>query len=287
MLSWNDHAGPVPSRTEQQLLTLTREKARKMGERRRRRAGAAMTSACLAIGLAVFVGTNRPAETTLQTVSGEPDTRGAIISPTTSVAEVEGVTTITSSSTAVSPAVQSTIPSSAERPTASVAATRPAAVVEADEPAPSTTTTAALLCQNSFDPACGAFRWDPPPGPNQPLTASVSASPASLKAGEPVTFRITVDDPDGGRLLDKTERTVDYGDGTPFGGIAGHIDCVEGTGPWTPPPPVPVHEELVFQHAYVNPGTYTVTVRFKALGNCAYPASEGTATTTVVVTRGS
>jgi hypothetical protein len=286
VLSWNDHAGPVPNRTEQQLLTLTREKARKMGERRRRRAGAAMTSACLAIGLAVLVGTNRPAETTLQTVSGEPGTRGAIVSPTTRVAEVEDLATTASSSTAASTAVQSTIPPSTERPTASVAATRPAAVVEADEPAPSTTTTA-LLCQNSFDPACGAFRWDPPPGPNQPLTASVSASPASPKAGEPVTFRIRVEDPDGSRLLDRTERTVDYGDGTPFGGTAGHGDCAGGTGPWTPPPPVPVHEELVFQHAYVNPGTYTVTVSFKALGNCAYPASEGTATTTVVVTRGS
>jgi hypothetical protein len=115
------------------------------------------------------------------------------------------------------------------------------------------------------------------------LTISVGTAPATPKAGDAVTLRATVDDPDGSQLLDKTERAVDYGDGTPFGGLEGHIDCVGGTGPWTPPPPVPVHEQLVFQHVYAHPGTYTITLKFTALGNCAYLPSEGTTTATITI----
>ena len=38
--------------------------------------------------------------------------------------------------------------------------------------------------------------------------------------------------------------------------MGGHNDCIGAWGPWTPPEPVPVHEELTYQHVYVNPGHF-------------------------------
>ena len=78
--------------------------------------------------------------------------------------------------------------------------------------------------------------------------------------------------------------TVDYGDGSPFLGAGGHLDCFPGYGPWDSAAR-PVHEELVFQHVYEHAGTYTATFKFTTYGNCAYGPSHGTATPTITVTK--
>jgi hypothetical protein len=115
------------------------------------------------------------------------------------------------------------------------------------------------------------------------MTVAVTVSPAAPKAGETVTFRVTVDDPDGAALVGD-QGIVDYGDGTPVPGMSGHVDCGWSYGPWTPPDPVPLHKELTYQHAYAGAGTYTVTFTFNSYGNCAYGPSEAIKTVTVGVT---
>ncbi len=41
-----------------------------------------------------------------------------------------------------------------------------------------------------------------------------------------MAFRVVDDDPDGSRLLgDGSKQLVDFGDGTPFLGVGGHVDC--------------------------------------------------------------
>jgi len=146
----------------------------------------------------------------------------------------------------------------------------------------STTTT--LVCRNSLDPACGPFRWDPQPTPSQPLTVTVTVSPAAPRAGDTVSFRVVVDDPDGGTLLDHPDNANVYGDGIPSTDVLGHIDCIgPQAGPWTPPDPTPVHLDATFQHVYRSAGTYTATFTFKSLGDCAHEPSEGTARANVVI----
>ena len=115
------------------------------------------------------------------------------------------------------------------------------------------------------------------------MTVAVSVSPAAPKAGETVTFRVTVDDPDGAELVGG-QGSVDYGDGTPVGSYGGHLDCVGWSGPWTPPDPVPLHKELTYQHSYAAAGTYTVTFAFTSLGNCAYGPSEAVQKASLTVT---
>lgn len=276
---WNDDSGPVPTLTREQLLALTREKANTMGARRHRQVGAGLLGVLmLSVGLLSVAAWDRPGpKTELETVSGGLDT--STIPTTTSDASA------TTSTSSAASAVSSTVPLP-PGPPATVApfSASPTTSPTATTVAETTTTTTTLACRNSFDPVCGPFRWDPPPGPNQPLTVTVSATPTSPSVGQTVTFRVLVQDPDGNRLLDTSARTVDYGDGSPFGGVGGHVDCVSGYGPWTTPTPVPVHEELAFEHAYANIGSYRVTFKFNALGDCAHGPSEGTATATVTVT---
>jgi hypothetical protein len=50
-------------------------------------------------------------------------------------------------------------------------------------------------CVNSFDPACGAFHWNPAPGANQPTTTSVSPAALGGVAGKDVSFDTAAADP--------------------------------------------------------------------------------------------
>lgn len=112
--------------------------------------------------------------------------------------------------------------------------------------------------------------------PNQPISVKVTYSPTAPKAGETVTFSVTVDDPDGSTLLDRNGIANDYGDGSPGSGVGGHVDCVERFGPWTPDAPNPVHADLTFRHVYAVAGTYTASFPVKSLGDCTYGPSAAT-----------
>jgi hypothetical protein len=273
-LAWDDHDGPVPRLSEPELLSLARAKANALGERRRRRVLAGMVAVMVVAGASVALAVDRGADRgqELQTVSEGP---GSSLPPTSTVP--------VASSTSLVPPPTATVPSSPKAPT-SVVSRPPTTRAPATAGPTAPTTTSTRPCRDSIDPACGPFRWDPPPAANQPLTAKVGPlAPAAPRKGETVTIPVTVDDADGSSLLDTSGRDVDYGDGTPVLGISGHIDCTQGFGPWTPPAPVPLHAELRFQHAYATSGTYTVVMRFKSLGSCAYGPSETTATVTIVV----
>ena len=158
----------------------------------------------------------------------------------------------------------------------------PSSVQETSPPAPTTSTV--LVCRNSTNPACGPFRWDPPPPANQPITGHVTLSPANPRPGETVTFHLVADDPDAGYLPGSCP--IDFGDGTT-------IPCVipggrgptppgsssppppKPTGPWTPPSPRPGHLDICcVQHTYGAAGTYTATFRVQSYTSPMGPPPE-------------
>jgi hypothetical protein len=150
----------------------------------------------------------------------------------------------------------------------------------------STSTT--VSCRNSRDSSCGQFRWDPEPS-NEPLRVQVTVLTASPRAGEPVQFRLVVDDDD---KIDSTCRSENYGDGG-GGDCSQMLSCPQESsqpeyGPWTPPSPQPDHYETVVSHIYGSPGTYDVSFKFRSQPRCGNPPdpyrSEGTATTTIIIT---
>ena len=280
-MPWTDHDGPLPSRPEEQLLALARAKAHAMGRRRHRQVGAGfLTAVLVVVGLVAVVARDEPAgDTKLETVAGGLETSTSMTTSTTA-AEPTTSTSVARAAATSSVPLRPPPTAPAVTPFPSVSSTTTPTTTPA---AVASTTTTTLLCRNSHHPACGPLVWDPPPGPNQPLTVQVTVTPQAPKAGETVTFRVVVDDPDG-NALQAYDGTVDYGDGTPFYGVGGHVECAGFFGPWDSTP-VPVHQELAFKHVYANAGTYTATFRFATLGNCAYGPSQATATATVVVTK--
>ncbi len=288
-MPWNDHDGAVPTCTEEQLLARARAKAEAMGQRRHRQVGAGLLGALLlVVGMVTALARDESrSETKLETVSGGPDTSTSF-GTSTSTGDA-AVTSTSSAADSVSgsiagSATTSTI-GSRPLPTAPVVLPVPGSTTRtpSTEPVAPGSTTTTLACRNSHDPACGPLVWDPPPGPNQPLTVKVTVTPEVPKAGEIVTFHVVVDDPDGG-ILQGYQDTVDYGDGSPFLGAGGHLDCFPGYGPWDSAAR-PVHEELVFKHVYEHAGTYPATFKFTTYGNCAYGPSHGKATPTITVTK--
>ena len=213
--------------------------------------------------------------------------------PTAHVVQVAGrpATTETTEPTAFTspPTTQTVVPP----PTPTTVATRHIV---------STTTT--IVCRNSSNPACGPFYWDPPPGPNQPLTVEVHYTPAAPRAGETVTFYVTATDPDARFFNTVCYLFSDNGAG-PAGCGTAHNDgmtnfnpptydpyCGPKYGPWTPPAR-PGRESLGspegsgVTHVYSTPGTYTATFRFDSEATtCRFAgpyASHGEGTVTVVV----
>ncbi|MGI8810493.1 MAG: hypothetical protein ACR2KK_22105 [Acidimicrobiales bacterium] len=275
-MPWNDRTGPVPRRTEQELLELVRAKAQVAGARRlgQLRTMSGVAALLLIVGLGTVVGrTGNDPTTELRTTSG---------APTTSTTTIDEPSTTTSTLPSL---VTSTLPVPPPPAVTTARRTSPSTTPTSAPPA-TTASTSTTLCRNSVNPACGPFRWDPPLPPNQPLTVQVTSTPTAPKAGETVTFRVVVDDPDGSQLLDRTGIANDYGDAPPEGGVNAHRDCTERWGPWTPGPTEPVRAELTFRHVYAGPGTYVASFPFRSLGDCPQGPrpSDGIGTVTVTVT---
>ena len=172
------------------------------------------------------------------------------------------------------------LPPTTARASASTTRTTPSTT----RPAPSPAT--ALACRDSEDPACGEFRWDPPPPPNQPMRVTVELSHTEPVVGEVVSFHVIAEDPDGQYMGDST---IGYGEGPPWG-LRSHPDCLAGYGPWTPPTATPGRVDETYRHAYSTPGTFTATFHFRSYGPCPDPSiysSEGQASVTVAVSSSS
>ncbi|HWW53632.1 MAG TPA: hypothetical protein VNY84_07680 [Acidimicrobiales bacterium] len=150
----------------------------------------------------------------------------------------------------------------------------------------STTVKASEMCRNSTDPACGAFRWDPVPRPNAPMTAVVEVSPAHPAVGQKVTFTIRAHDPDasqGGMVA------WGFGDGAQVHVEALRAHC-EQYGPWTPPAAVGQDWVTTQTWVYRQVGnfspSFTLASTTPGIGGCPDPyASVATATTTLAVTQ--
>lgn len=144
---------------------------------------------------------------------------------------------------------------------------------------PATTVPAAPACRNSTDPACGEFRWDPQPAPNEPLTAGFGPI-TEATAGVPFTVEVNWADPDAAELT--------YDAFVVDGVVLGRPCAYEARyGPWTPPDAARGAGQLRYTHTFDAPGTYTVTVSLGS-ADCASPyASDVTIEQTITVTAGS
>ena len=177
-------------------------------------------------------------------------------------------------------ATTSTVPPTSTAPsTSAAAASKPSGSVRSAQPSPpasrpNTTkgsptplifdpnaSRTSVQCQhNSLDPRCGPFSWASPPGGNEPLSISGSASPPTATVGQPVTFTITVRDPD--HLVTGNCTGVDYGDGAASNGPCNPAPCPAPYGQWDTPPKQNGSQEFTFQHTYNSPGDYHPTFTF-------------------------
>lgn len=158
------------------------------------------------------------------------------------------------------------------KPSSSPAATEPL-----NPPSPNRLAVApgqAPACRNSTDPACGPFRWDPQPAPNQPIQYTVSINPEHPQVGEEVTFVIEASDPDA--VLTPTAISLSFGDASPTINRRNPDPCDVRYGPWTPPDPAPGHIRKTYQHVYESPGSFPVafTIYSDDTSYCAPPQLE-------------
>jgi len=183
-----------------------------------------------------------------------------------------------------------TVPSSTTLPPVITgAAPKPAGPSSAGASSPGPTqptqgTPAPRVCHNSYDPACGQFRWDPEPGPNEALTGEVTYSPATPRAGEAVTFHLVGHDPDAAPVASCNSN---FGDGPMVVCDPGHAFpgyCKTQYGPWTPPAKKPGDVDTTFDHTYGQPGTYDVSIDVRsAMNDCNNPYASATTFTVKVV----
>ncbi|MGH9137458.1 MAG: hypothetical protein ACRD0G_10485 [Acidimicrobiales bacterium] len=123
---------------------------------------------------------------------------------------------------------------------------------------------AAPSCRDDTSPVCGPFRWDPEPGPNAPMTITISA-PVRAFEDESVRISVTFDDPDARPWSNCRE--IRPGSGPPVKDACGQPECPTLYGPHTPPARAGGSETVELDVRYDEPGTYTIT----AVGESASP----------------
>jgi hypothetical protein len=148
-----------------------------------------------------------------------------------------------------------------------------------EQPSPSPSPTTTTTCINSYDPVCGKFYWDPAPGPNAPMDATIHASSTTLSVGETVTVTGTATDPDAEIMCQKVEWGPTY--------IGFAVTLHPKYGRWETPDKKPGHVTETYSHAYDTPGTYRIDFEAES-GACGdwrvnpY-SSQGSASVTVTV----
>ena len=178
------------------------------------------------------------------------------------------------------PATTEPAPTTTEAPPTTVPATT-TTVAAVNQSAPTTTT---LVCRNSYDQACGPFRWDPSPAPAGTPTVSIKVVTANPVVGQPVTFNVTISDPNTAVY---TCGQVSYGDGMNENCSATTAGpaCRVRYGPWTPPARYADSVSTSFTYPYKAAGTYTVSAKYP-VGSSCYDPYQGWATGSTTVTIG-
>jgi hypothetical protein len=115
-------------------------------------------------------------------------------------------------------------------------------------------------CANGTDPKCGPFYWTPQPPPNQPLTLTVTAQPASARVGQDIVFTVTFADPDAGQPAGCGTESQMYGDGSPSHQlICDDASTCTWTGSHTPPPPMGGRWTMSYHHIYPRAGKFVAS----------------------------
>jgi hypothetical protein len=172
-----------------------------------------------------------------------------------------------------------TVPTSTTEAPATTVATPPQTAVSSSRETAATTaptTSTILVCHNSYNPACGAFRWDPAPASGGPAGVSITYSPSKPQPGDWVTFTVTVSDPD---TTVSTCGQVAFGTGPDYGCSDQQASgsCPTRYGPWTPPAKTPSSATKTYSPVqYKSSGSYTFTAQYP-IGTACYDPYEGTA----------
>jgi hypothetical protein len=264
------------------------ERAEELVDRRR-----LVVGLCIAVGIALVAAIpglrGGGEERSLRTASAPTtvnETSSATVDPSVSLPAPQDPT-----ATTVPPAASTTRPPSVLgvtftlRPTTTTARPRPATAAPPNTAAPTAPPPANPGCRNSYDPACGPFRWDPDPGPNQALAGDVTTSPESPRAGEKVTFTITGSDLDASPV---GVCNYSFGDGPdvvcdPRPAMDPSY-CPKQYGAWNPPPREEGRLNTALQHTYPRPGTYQVSFDLRsAMDKCNNPYASGAIVKTTVI----
>ena len=114
------------------------------------------------------------------------------------------------------------------------------------------TTTSLPACRNSTDPACGPFRWEGTVV-NQGMTLSLRWFPANPEVGQPVTFTLTMTDPDA--PADGFFQSFGFEDGQALA-VDDFPEERDRYGLWSLPPPKPGQWVDTYTHTYTRAGTF-------------------------------
>lgn len=244
---------PLPG--DDVLDSVKAEGARRRAGRHRRNLGLGLAALTVVMASAVTLrpdGGGRPQVVDVAAGGGEPvaATDPTSIDSNEVIPELfpGDVPTTTAAPAAPPPVPPPTLPPESSTTPTPVGPSVTTAVTAAPTTAPPTT--AAKVCRNSSDQACGEFRWDPAPEPNQPLVATFTKAPATAKVGEPVLFEVTWSDGDAPLTFDRLSH-----DGT---GMVKACSLTPRYGPWTPPARVPSGGVLPYTTTFAAPGTYAV-----------------------------
>lgn len=220
---------------------------RRAAQLRRRRKAVAMAPVVAVLGAVAFAFATtrsigpRPRVAVLDQVATSTTARTG--TTTASTTKPRGTTTKpTTTTTFVLPPLP--IPPTTSPPTTAAPVTVATTAPVTTTPATTTPVTAPPVCRDSFDPRCGAFRWEPPPPANRGLSVSLAVSDTAPAAGTAVSFTVDLGDADaapqcasasiGGRRVPLTDAS-----GQPVRSCVVRV-CAQGPvryGPWTPPAP--------------------------------------------------
>lgn len=241
------------------------------------------TAACVSVIAAGFVLVGREPGRTIGVAATEPPSSASTVVP--------GSPTTTATPGASTPLSDpQTSPTTGARATTATTVAGPPAEPVVTTPSELTpSTTAAVACRNSYNAACGPFRWDPEPLP-RPLAVRVTTLPLGPQPGQEVTFAVEVNSDAGSAVL----VLADSGDGGAPAIVDGARSCARPGqparyGPWDLPTPAAVQFTMRFAWTYASAGTFIA--RFAFQGSSCNPQydpvyqSFGEHSVTVVVAR--